>query len=118
MGDIKVFDIVYEVIKEATSQFYPIWGIDEERLHVLQQYCDVIDILRSESGAEGYTVDIDDINMTINIGIVGYDFSINNNFKMFNELMDRTVKFSVSKDKEFEDMIIVCFTFPSVWSKV
>lgn len=117
MSKIKIFDIAEEIIKEATEQFYPIFELNDERIDIFKQYCEVMDLFGEETGAEGYSVDVNDKDMSVKIGIICSDFQICDNYKSFCDLLARTTSFSVSHDEESDDLIEVSFTYPSLWNK-
>lgn len=115
MSFVNCFDVVSMVVEEATSQFAPIFKLNNESYKILEQYCSAIDALATEFGGESFEVDIDDIAMTITITMVCEDMTIESSTHKFFQLAQRAtaIGFTVSDGK-----LGVKFTFPSVWSKV
>ena len=45
MGKVKCFDVVSELVTEATRQFTPLWKLNEDKYKVLENYCKAVDSL-------------------------------------------------------------------------
>ena len=116
MSFVNCFDVVSIVVEEATSQFAPLWKLNNESNRVLEQYCSVIDSLSEEFGGESFDVTVDDIEMTITIVMECEDITIESKTHKFYSLAQRckSLGFSVSEDGNLN----VKFVFPSVWTKV
>lgn len=113
---VKCFEVVNTVVEEASKQFKPFWKLNEEKLDILHEYCDAIDLILKEFDGDSIDVDIDDIKMTISITIECEDLTIEAKEHQFHQLVERAIKFGFSKSKEREVMC-VNFVFPSVWDK-
>lgn len=116
MGFMKCFDVVSMVVEEATSRFSPLWKVNKEKIEILNQYCDILDILSKEFDGESYEVEVDEITMEINIALECEEIVITKKDHVFYDLIDRSVKygFCVSDDGS----LIIKFTFPSVWESI
>lgn len=112
---VKCFDVVSMVVEEATSQFAPLWKVNNERYKILKQYCEVIDSLASEFDGESFEADIDDIKMTIGIKMECKDMTIKSQTHKYYSLAQRAVSFGFSAADNGN--IVVEFVFPSVWDK-
>lgn len=110
------YNMVSDVIEEATKQFSPIYQINDEYEDVLEQYCDAIDELGAEVSAEGFYVDVDEITMNISIGVISPEFTLTEYYKIFCDLLKRSVGFRVIRDDDNEN-IITMFIFPPIWEK-
>lgn len=110
---IKCFDVVSMVVEEASSQFAPIFKLDNESYKVLEQYCGALDSLATEFGGKSFEVDIDDIAMTIAITLECEDMTIESPTHKFFALAHRakSIRFHAN-----EGNLAISFVFPSVWT--
>lgn len=115
MSFVTCFDVVSMVIDEATSQFAPLWKINEENYKILKQYCGAIDELAREFEGESFEVEVDDIKMTISIKMECQDITIESQQHRYYDLAQRSVSFGFSVTKN--GTMIAEFVFPSVWDK-
>jgi sRNA-binding carbon storage regulator CsrA len=115
MKSIKSFDTVYPVVAEATKTFSPSWKLNEERLDILKEYCDVIDDLIHEFDGSSIEVEIVDIKKNIKITIECPEITILSKQHMYYELVERSVEFGFSLSDD--DNLNVKFVFPSVWEE-
>jgi sRNA-binding carbon storage regulator CsrA len=115
MKSIKSFDAVYPVVAEATKTFSPSWKLNEERLDILKEYCDVIDDLIHEFDGSSIEVEIVDIKKNIKITIECPEITILSKQHMYYELVERSVEFGFSLSDD--DNLNVKFVFPSVWEE-
>lgn len=113
---VKCFDIVNMIIEEADEQFGSLWKINEENYKILEQYCSAMDILAKEHDGEAFEVEVDDIAMTVAIGMECPDFTVRDKDILYYELVKRAVSFGFSTTEEGN--LLVKFTFPSIWEKV
>lgn len=115
MALINCFDVVSMVVEEATSQFAPLWKLDNENFKILKQYCSVIDSLAKDFNGISFDVSVDDIAMTITIILECEEMLIESATHKFFSLASRakTLGFSTSDDGNLN----VKFVFPSVWTK-
>ena len=111
---VNCFDVVSMVVEEATSQFAPIFKLDNNRYKTLEQYCYVFDSLAEEFGGESFEIDIDDIAMTIAITMECEDITIVSPTHKFFSLAQRakSIGFHVNDGK-----LGIKLVFPSVWVK-
>lgn len=112
---VKCFDIVNMVVEEANEQFGKLWKVNEENYKILKQYCEAMDVLAKEHDGEAFDVEIDDIAMTITIGMECMDFVVQNKKSLYYELVKRAVSFGFSAAEDGN--LLVRFTFPSIWEK-
>ena len=115
MSFVNCFDVVSEVVDEASAQFAPLWKPNKESLRILERYCSVIDSLAEEFGGEAFEVEIDDIAMTITVIMECSEMVIEDNAHKFYDLAQRAkaVGFSASSSGNLD----VRFVFPSVWTR-
>lgn len=114
MPRIKCYEVVSEVLDEATNRFAPLFEEVQERRDILKQYCGVIDALIEEFNAESYDVEVDEINMSIAISIETVDMVVETTNHNLFRLIDKatSVTFSCGED----GFLKTTFTFPSIWS--
>lgn len=112
---IKCFDVVKPIVEEATDQFGSLWKINEDYYNILKQYCEAMDIIAKEHEGEAFDVEIDDVLMTIAIGIECIDFTVEDKNDLYYELVKRAISFGFEHISG--DSILVKFTFPSIWEK-
>ena len=112
---INTFEIVDEVINEATAQFRG-WKIDQEKYDILKHYCEVFDRMIDDFDAESVDVEVDDIRMTVAITVECTDFTIDESNSVYYELISRSEAFNVSQSED--NNLDLTFVFPSVWEKV
>lgn len=111
---IKFFDIVEEVIEEATHKFSPFFIVDKTKFETLGTYCEVLDRVFKESDGESMEVEVDEDNMSIKISFECPDLIIKKD-RTFAELIRRSVSFGFSPTQD--GLLSVRFVFPSVWNK-
>lgn len=114
--NIRCFDVVSMVTDEATSQFAPLWKANNEKIEILKQYCEVIDLLAEEFGGESFDVEVDDIAMTITIQMECQDMTLESQRHKYYSLAQRAISFGFSVTDE--GLLNVKFVFPSIWDKV
>ena len=115
MGKIRCFDVLSMVIEEANGRFNPIWEIDNDKLKVLQQYCDVIDVVSDEFEGVSFDVEVDEITMEIKIELECKEIIIESKEHPLYELIKKTSKFGFYAVDE--DTICIRFIFPSIWNR-
>lgn len=115
MSFVTCFDIVSMVVEEATSQFAPLWKLNDENYKILEQYCGVLDALAEEFDGESFDVEVDDIKMTISIKLECQDITIESQQHKYYELAQHALSFSFSASEN--DTMIAEFVFPSVWER-
>lgn len=115
MSFIKCIDAVSMVVDEATTQFAPIWKVNNQKYDILRQYCSVIDSLADEFNGESFVVSVDDMKMTISVCMECPEMVVDDKQHLFYSLIKRAVmlKFSTSQDNNLN----IEFTFPSVWER-
>lgn len=112
---VKCFDAVSMVVDEATSQFAPLWRINEERYRILEQYCNALDSLAEEFDGESFSVEVDDISMTITITMECPEMTIESQNHKFYSLAQRAMTFGFSISDS--GLLCVKFVFQSIWEK-
>lgn len=111
---VKSFDVAKMVIDEASSQFGSLWALSDTKLDIFKQYCDCIDDMVDEFGATAISVDVDDINMTIDVAFECPELILEDSRHHFFDLVERSERLSISLG-EGNDSIVVKFTFPKLW---
>ena len=111
----KCYDVAKMVIEDANERFSPIWKINNERLEVFQQYCEVIDALSEEFSGESYEVEVDEITMEVIVTLECEEIVISSFSHVFYELIKRAVKYGFSASEDGN--LLLRFTFPSLWDK-
>lgn len=116
MSFVSCFEVVSMVVDEATERFSPLWRVNGDKIKILNQYCDVLDILSKEFNGVSYEVEVNEITMEIDIALECDEIIIESKDHVFYELIKRSIKygFSVSED----GALIIKFVFPSVWENV
>lgn len=114
-GIVKCFDAVSMVVEEATSQFAPIWKINNERYRILKQYCSAIDSIASEFEGKSFGVDIDDVKKTIKIDVECSDMTVDTKSHKYFSLAQRAL--SIGFRASDSGNLIVEFVFPTVWDR-
>ena len=115
-GSVKCFDIVSMVVDEATSQFAPIWKIDNKKYKILEQYCGLMDSIAEEFDGVSFDVEVDDVLMTTTISMECDEITIESQNWSFNKLASGAISFGFSVSED--GLLDVKFIFPSVWDKV
>lgn len=115
MSFIKCFDAASMVIEDATERFKPLWCIDDEKLNVLKQYCDAIDLLSKEFDGESFEIEVDEITMEISIALECGEIVIESDNHILYDLAKRAVKYGFSPSTK--DTLLIKFIFPSIWNK-
>lgn len=115
MSEIKCYDVVLWVVDEATERFSPLWEIDNENLNILRQYCEIMDDILKEFDGSEFTVDVDEVNLTVSIEAVFEDITIQETAHPFYDIVKRAI--SVSFNQSNDGDIAVKLVFPSVWKR-
>ena len=111
---VKCFEVVSSVVEEGTSQFAPLWKINDENFRILETYCEVFDSLASEFGGVAFEVEVDDIKMTVGISLICEELIILSQSHNFYRLVQKSNSFDFSTSEEY---LVARFEFPSVWEK-
>ena len=114
MTFIKCFDVVSIVVDEATRQFSPLWKVNDKYLSVLTEYCSAIDTLADAYNGTAFTVEVDDVEMTIAITLDCSKLSIKPN-NIVSELCKRAIELHLSPSEQGD--LEATFIFPSIWEK-
>lgn len=112
---VECFDAVKMVVEEADRQFGVRWRINKKYYDILKQYCEFIDVLTKEHNGVAYEVEVDDIEMTISIGIECAELMVSKSINLLCELAKRTVSFGFTPSDDGN--ILVKFIFPSIWER-
>lgn len=115
MGKVKCFDVVSELVTEATRQFTPLWKLNEDKYKVLENYCKAVDSLIDEFEGESIDVEIDEISMSVNIALQFYDIVVEAKDHVFYKLSERAMKIRFGQEED--DLTKVEFVFPSLWER-
>lgn len=115
--EVKCFDVVSMVVNEATSQFAPLFKVDDEKYDILKQYCEAFDKMAEEFQGEAFGIDIDDETMTVSVSITTPDMIIDKPHHLCCELAKRALQIDFNKDDEYEDMVCTTFMFPGIWER-
>lgn len=115
MNCINCFDIVSEVVEEASSQFGSTWSVNQERFDILEQYCSLLDNIAEESNGESFEVEVDDITMEISISVECNDIIIRNVDSVYLDLFQRAI--SIEFYAASNGNVVMKLKFPSVWEK-
>lgn len=111
---VKCYDIVSDVVDEATKRFSPIWNLDDIKYHILKEYCEAFDALAKEFDGEYFEVEVDEEMMTVCISTGCREITIESKKHKMYDLIERANAFSLSADDE--GMVVAKFAFPSVWT--
>ena len=112
---IKCFDVAEMVIDEANKQFAHLFKVNEDHYEILKHYCEYIDLLAKEHNGAGYEVEVDDIEMTVSIGIQCSELMVSERINLLCELAKRTVSFGFTNSDDGK--FLVKFIFPSIWER-
>ena len=118
---MKAFDIVEAVVTVKTEELGDSYELQEDRLEILEDYCNVIDMILAEPGNNSVSADVVSKHNFIVVTITLPCFTISDNFLVSNkevcDLIERCVCFAVGHTKDGRDDIRIDFTFPSVWER-
>ena len=112
---INTFNVLSEVLNEASKQFGGTWKASQNKLNVLKQYCAAIDLLCEEVDASTLETSVDDIKMTISIKVQCPEVVIKTKENLFYMLMSRTVRTDFS---QIDGELLIDFVFPSIWEHI
>ena len=112
---INTFNVLSEVLNEASKQFGGTWKVSQNKLDVLKQYCAAIDLLCEEVDASALETSVDDIKMTISIKVQCPEVVIKTKENLFYMLMSRTVRTDFS---QIDGELLIDFVFPSIWEHI
>lgn len=114
---MNVFDIVNACILGYTEEIGDNYEINSEKLDILREYCDTLDMFISNHDGKSATVDVIPESNYISIELDLFDFIYEKKFKSpaYLDLLERAI--SVVFTNKGEDRIGVEFIFPSVWDK-
>jgi hypothetical protein len=111
MDKLRCFDIVSEVINEASERFGS--TPNSYYVDVLNQYCDIIDMISDKYNGESYIVEVDENTHEISIGLECWDFAADNSSHVFYKLIEHTTKWSFSVADTGN--LLITYVFPSIW---
>ena len=111
----KCYDVANMVIEDANERFRPIWKINNERLEVFKQYCEVVDALAEEFDGESYEVEVDELTMEVIVTLECGEIVVDSFSHIFYELIKRAVKYGFSTSEDGN--LLLRFTFPTLWDK-
>ena len=111
---VKCYDVVSEVIDEASSQFAPLWVEDAKKRNALKLACEFIDSYVEDFGIIAFAVEVDEVELSISITIECDSINVDAKDKFIALLKGTTgVKFSISE----HNMLDVTLKFPTIWVK-
>lgn len=115
---MKTFDVVSDVISTSKDLIGDEYIVDKERLDILKEYCDVIDVFISNHDGTAISVNIISGNK-ISITVDLFDFMYEKGFKpkSYLDLIERAISvrfINKSKGSDVECMGVE-FVFPSIW---
>ncbi|MBR5014295.1 MAG: hypothetical protein IKY16_06785 [Bacteroidales bacterium] len=113
MPFINCFDTVSMVVEEATERIKPL-KLQEDRLEILKEYCEAIDVLIQEHDATAIDAEIDENTHHVHIAMLVPEFVLKGKQSEFFRLIQCTDSFGFSVDEDGD--LIVKFTFPSLWA--
>lgn len=116
MSPIKCYDVASVIIDEASERFKPLWKINDERVDIFKQYCEVVDSLVIEFGGESLDVEINEVTLETTIVMECDEIIIESSNHIFYDLAERTVRYSFYASED--GSLAVKFVFPSLWDKV
>ena len=109
------FAIADMVLEEADARFAPSFRRAEDRVAIFKEYCEAIDGIAAQFGAESIDVEVDENSMNVVLSLVLPDIQVSGGSKnTVQQLIERSLCFRVGLDGE---NIVLTFTFPSLWEK-
>ena len=110
------FDITEAVVSAKNEEIKRDYIIDYEKVDILREYCEVIDVIMKDQNAYEVTANIRDDNCVI-IAFKSLDFIYEKGFKspVYLDLIERAVSMNFTHCDG--DHIRTEFVFPSVWTK-
>lgn len=110
------YDIASMVIEDANKKFAPSYIIQQDRLDIFRQYCDVFDKMLKEFNGETFEVSVDEITMRVKIEIGIDDLTVDSDDRrIYTELLARAISFSFHVGTE--SPMLVKLEFPSLWDR-
>lgn len=110
------YDVASMIIEEASDKFAPSYIIQQDRLDIFRQYCDVFDKMIKEFNGETFEVSVDEITMRIKIEIGIDDLTIDSDDRrIYTDLLARAI--SVSFHVGVDSPMLVKLEFPSLWDR-
>ena len=116
MRQVNCFDVVSEVVDEATNRFSPIWKPVSENINILRQYCDGIDNIADEFDGVSYEVSVDEITMDISLSLTCKEITVLSGDHILYKLLERVCSCEFSSPDP--DTICITFTFPPIWERM
>ncbi len=113
---IKCFDVVKDVAEEATKQFSPDIVLVPERLDILREYCEAIDVVAAATDAESFEAEVDEEKLNFIISIECAAFQIESPLSPFYELIERAVSFGFFANEDGNT--VAYFEFPRLWERI
>lgn len=103
MGKVSSYDIVDEMVSEATEKFGERYVLNQTKYDLLDEACGIIDLLVDEFGVECVEVEVDDIIMRLTIAIECGDIVLQDGRKHdFFKLTSMLDSFSFSRTEKGE----------------
>lgn len=110
---MKVFDVVDAFIAGLDDVCTGVTMVDSDKVDILREYCDVIDIILSECGGCKSSVSIEPRTNNISISIEVAVFSANRFNQLYFDLIERSVSLTVFNANNGN--VGIKFMFPSVF---
>ena len=110
------FPIVMLAVDNASEEYAETHRIVPERVEILKQYCDAVDLLISQRDGNGFSFDVDPQDMTLHMEFALSDIEVfHKNKDLFPQLASRSLRFSVEHCDSTH--IRVELVYPSLWEE-
>lgn len=110
---MECFDLLKMVVEEADAQFGTLWTIEEERLAILKDYCDGLDLVVDENPIHTFSAEVDPISGEITL-VVGGTF-LDARPRILGALLLRAARYRIDADEQND--VWVALVFPSLWER-
>ena len=112
----KCFPIVMLAVESANDDFSPAYRLVQERVDILKQYCNAVDLLISQRDGDGFDFDVDRTDKTILMSFRLTDIEVFNKEKdLFPQLASRALRFSL--EHADNNRVLVSLVYPSLWEE-
>lgn len=110
---IKCWDILNEVLTEATSQFAPTMTPNYDRVQKVKIFCNHVDTFAAEMDATEYHVNVNEENTDITVEVTCPLVYVEDRGDAFYKLARVSKLFGFKENKDGD--IVVSFVIPGVW---
>lgn len=108
------FDLAMIVVDVATEKFEPMWVVDDDRIHMLEQFFAPIDTIFNDTPHGELTVSVDDSDMSLNVVFSVDQLYAETAGDICPRLFDLANKVMLSS--ESGKLVVTC-NLPGVWKK-